>query len=77
MDFDFDDVVAFGTLATIIALMVFLGASSALRASTANRCLEAGWRDSQVTWTLARYCIAREDQTDVVKPLAYAEAHPR
>ncbi len=34
-----------------------------------NECTKAGYRDSNVTWTFAAYCIKRVDQTDVVIPL--------
>jgi hypothetical protein len=74
---DFDDLVAVGVIALIVAMLAVSVTSVAMRLSTERRCLEAGWRDSKVTWTLGRYCVAREDQSDVVKPLSYAEQHPR
>ena len=48
-----------------------------LNANGELRCLQAGWRDNSTAWNLSRYCVARTDQTDVVKPLRWAEEHPR
>ena len=74
---DLDEVLGVGAIALIFCILATVGAFALLRVTTENRCVAAGWRDSKVTWTMARYCVAREDQSDVVKPLLYAEQHPR
>lgn len=66
------DLLAIALLLSIIAVSLFYGG---IRSGTHRRCLAAGYPKGEVSYTLDRYCIRRVDQTDVVVPLAKAEAH--
>lgn len=72
-----DDVLPWLVMATV-AVVIGVGAFTVVaKRQTEQRCLRAGYRDASVTWNLERYCVTRLDQTDVVVPLAAAEANPR
>ena len=56
-------IVAVGTpLLVLVIILVLLGYSAALK----DECLRYGYPQAKVSIFLNRYCIRREDQTDVV-----------
>jgi hypothetical protein len=47
---------------------------------TARECLNLGYAQHRVIWGFSgpeRFCIARQDQSDIVRPLTEARQHPR
>lgn len=60
-----------------IFVIIFLLIYSAIDMNTTNRCLSAGWREGKVSWNFSRFCITRTDQTDIVRPLKWAEENPQ
>lgn len=42
------------------------------RAYVSNRCMELGYREGRIGWTLKGFCLTRVNQTDRVVPLEVA-----
>lgn len=57
----------------VVVFVLYMGVLLVVHAATYQECLRRGWRDSNVTVLYERYCITRNDQTDIVKPLRDAE----
>ena len=52
---------------------MYMSTGLVLAGLTQQECLRRGWREGSITLLLERYCITRNDQTDIVKPLRDAE----
>lgn len=73
-----EELLFLGGLILLVLLVVGYPLTLAVSESRAtHKCLEAGWPSASVTWNYQKYCIARTDQTDIVKPLEWAVTHPR
>lgn len=57
-----------GCLAMFI-FIAFILSATIMGLQLDSQCLAAGYPQSQISWTLDRYCIKRVNQTDVVIPL--------
>lgn len=65
-----------GPVASLLAILAF-GAIVAFsigaiykRMEATSECLQAGYPSSRMDWQLKTYCVKRQDQTDIVVPLA-------
>lgn len=61
---------AIGIVGFIIGGLILLFIYTAYWSS---KCIELGYRETKYTWNLDVYCIARENQTDIVVPIEDAE----
>ena len=68
-----DGVVGALVMVPCIAFGIWFVLMISLTALTQNRCLGYGYPSHRVALDLSRYCVARENQTDVVIPLSEAE----
>ena len=70
---DTEDFVAVGIIILVITLFLGTGIYVTADKRAQRDCLARGWPRAQVDWALNKYCTARIDQTDVVRPLEKAE----
>lgn len=74
---DFD---VWAGLVGVLFMLVFLavmGSYGCRSALLKDECLKLGYTSHQQSWTFSRFCIARQDQTDVVLPIEEARKRPR
>lgn len=70
--------IAVAMLGILVWVLGFLCAVAALDMRADARCKELGWREGSYNLVNQEsYCITRSDQTDIIKPLSYAESNPR
>lgn len=72
-----EDAQAFLGLACLLILFSVLGPYGCRNMLLKDECLKLGYTSHQQSWTFSRFCIARQDQTDVVLPLEEARKRPR
>lgn len=53
----------------LLAFFFYFVALAVTAGAAESKCLAAGWREAKVDYALNVYCVKREDQTDIVKPL--------
>lgn len=71
---DVDSEAFFAIVAAIVCalFLVYLATHAAVGALAESACLHAGYREATVSYAFDRYCVKRQDQTDVVVPFAEA-----
>jgi len=60
----------------VATVFIWICAGIVLSLGADAGCVSHGYRESNITWNLHRYCVVRVDQTDRVVPYGYAMKHP-
>lgn len=61
----FETILIIGGSLFLLAVLIYMTFAFA----TNQKCLEAGWRSSEVTWNLQQYCSREENEYEITKPL--------
>jgi len=57
------------TFIAVVAILLYGSLMGIGNATVDSQCLKRGWREGRIDYTLTKYCVNRNDQTDTVKPL--------
>ncbi len=63
-------VASFLTMFAVGVVVTFRIGTAYKRLDANSACLQGGYPESKMDWQLKTYCVKRQDQTDVVVPLA-------